>query len=110
MEFINKWGLAIIIFFSMIITINTCGTKSKIQKLEKKVTLLENKINFNDSISNEMASIDREILMYETSREVVYNWNAIVRTAQRPDDVMNKYNSKISELQKSKEKLKNVKK
>ena len=109
MEFINKWGLVIITFLSLIIFLSTCGTKSKIEKLEKKVNFLEKTINFNDSISNEMSSIDREILMYETSREVVYNWNAIVRTAQRPDDVMIKYNSKITELQKQKEKLKNAK-
>jgi polyhydroxyalkanoate synthesis regulator phasin len=92
------------IFFS------TCGTKSKIDKLEKRVNNLENTINYNDSINKEMSNIDREILLYETSREVVYNWNAIVRTTERPDDVMNKYNSKITELQKQKEKLKNVKK
>ena len=110
MEFINKWGLVIITFLCVMIFFSTCGTKSKIDKLEKKVTTLENTISFNDSINKEMSNIDREILMYETSREVVYNWNAIVRTSERPDDVMNKYNSKISELQKQKEKLKNVKK
>ena len=109
MEFINKWGLVIITFLTLMIFFNTCGTKSKIEKLEKKVVSLEKTINFNDSIINEISTIDREILMYETSREVVYNWNAIVRTAERPDDVMNKYNSKISELQKQKQKLKNVK-
>jgi hypothetical protein len=110
MEFINKWGLGIITFFCVMIFFSTCGTKSKIDKLEKKVNNLENTINYNDSINKEMSNIDREILLYETSREVVYNWNAIVRTTERPDDVMNKYNSKITELQKQKEKLKNVKK
>jgi hypothetical protein len=110
MEFINKWGLVIITFFCVMIFFSTCGTKSKIDKLEKRVNNLENTINYNDSINKEMSNIDREILLYETSREVVYNWNAIVRTTERPDDVMNKYNSKITELQKQKEKLKNVKK
>ena len=110
MDFINKWGLAIITFFSVMIFFSTCGTKSKIEKLEKKVISLENTIHFNDSIDREISNIDREVLMYETSREVVYNWNAIVRTAERPDDVMNKYNSKIGELSKQKERLKNVKK
>ena len=110
MDFINKWGLAIIMFFTVIVFFSTCGTKSKIEKLEKKVVSLETTIHFNDSIDREIANIDREISIYETSREVVYNWNAIVRTVERPDDLMNKYNSKISELSKQKEKLKNVKK
>jgi hypothetical protein len=110
MEFINKWGLTIITFLCVMTFFSTCGTKSKIDKLEKKINTLESTINYNDSINKEMTNIDREILMYETSREVVYNWNAIVRTTERPDDVMNKYNSKITELQKQKEKLKNVKK
>lgn len=110
MDFINKWALHILLFFSLMIFFATCGTKSKIEKLEKKVISLEETIRFNDSLDREINNIDREILMYETSREVVYNWNAIVRTTERPDDVMNKYNSKIGELLKQKEKLKNVKK
>jgi ribosomal protein S3 len=42
----------------------------------------------------------------EIAREVVYTNNAIVRTTERPDDVINKYNNQIKELQ---EKLSNVK-
>lgn len=106
MEFLKKWGILIITVFNLMIFFSTCGTKSKIEKVEKKF----NNVLYNDSLQMEMNSIDREILLYETSREVVYNWNAIVRTTERPDDVMNKYNLKIKELEKVKEKLKNAKK
>jgi hypothetical protein len=105
MEFLKKWGILIITFFNVMIFFSTCGTKSKIEKVEKRF----NAVLYNDSIQGEINSIDREILLNETSREVVYNWNAIVRTTERPDDVMNKYNLKIKELEKQKEKLKNAK-
>ena len=106
MEFLKKWGILIITLFNVMIFFSTCGTKSRIEKVEKKF----NTVLYNDSIQSEINAIDREILLNETSREVVYNWNAIVRTTERPDDVMNNYNSKIKELEKEKEKLKNVKK
>lgn len=106
MEFLKKWGILIITLFNVMIFFSTCGTKSKIDKLEKRF----NTVLYNDSIQGEINVIDREILLNETSREVVYNWNAVVRTVERPDDVMNKYNSKIKELEKQKEKLKNAKK
>lgn len=105
MEFFKKWGILIITLLNVMIFFSTCGTKSKIEKLEKKY----NTVLYNDSIQGEINSIDREILLNETSREVVYNWNAVVRTVERPDDVMNKYNSKIKELEKQKERLKNAK-
>lgn len=106
MEFLKKWGILIITLLNVMIFFSTCGTKSKIEKVEKRL----NTVIYNDSIQNEINAVDREILLNETSREVVYNWNAIVRTTERPDDVMNKYNLKIKELVREKEKLKNAKK
>jgi hypothetical protein len=106
MEFLKKWGILIITLFNVMIFFSTCGTKSKIEKVEKRLNVLL----YNDSLQGEINSIDREILLNETSREVVYNWNAIVRTTERPDDVMNKYNLKIKELEKDKQTLKNAKK
>ena len=109
MEFFKKWGILIVLIFNILIFFSTCGTKGKIDKLEKRVNTLENSINFNDSINKKMATIDREILMNETSREIIYNWNAVVRTVERPDDIMNKYNLEISRLNKLKSELKDVK-
>lgn len=106
MEFLKKWGILIITLFNVMIFFSTCGTKSKIEKVEKRLNISI----YNDSIQSEINAIDREILLNETSREVVYNWNAIVRTTERPDDVMNKYNLKIKELIREKETLKNAKK
>jgi hypothetical protein len=47
--------------------------------------------------------------MYQTAREVVYTNNAIVRQVTRPDDIMNQYTTKVEELRKKLDKLKNGK-
>lgn len=89
----------------MLIKINTCNTQNHVEKLEKKVTSLEQNINHNDSLDREINAIEREIATLETAREVVYTNNAIVRTTTRPDDVMNSYTEKIKELQNKRKKL-----
>jgi hypothetical protein len=40
-----------------------------------------------------------EILGLETSRRTLYDWNAVVRTTERPDDIMNGYDKQIKDLQ-----------
>ncbi len=105
LAFLNKWGVSIIIFICLITFFNTCGVKGNQEQLERKVKSLEQTIAFNDSINREINSVEREILMYETAREIVYTNNAIVRTTERPDDVMNQYGNKIKSLQTKREKL-----
>lgn len=105
-DFLNKWGLIMLVIFTVLTFFNTCGVKTKLDSLNKKVQTLEKSINYNDSINIEINSIEREISNIEVAREVLYTNNAIVRTVQRPDDVMNAYNKKIKDLQ---EKLKIIK-
>ncbi len=108
--FLNKWGLTILVVMSLSIFMNTCGTKSKIEKLDKKVQSMELTINENDSINREISSIEREISNLEIAREVVYTNNTIVRTEKRPDDVMNDYSTKIKELTMKLNKIKDARK
>ena len=103
--FISKWGILIILFLNIIVFFNTCGNKGRVEKLEKKITNLQQAIISSDSLDRAISSIDREISILETAREVVYTNNAIIRTITRPDDVMNTYSQKIKELQLKKEKL-----
>lgn len=110
-EFLNKYGNLILIFLGLSLILNTCGTKGNIEKNGKRLDKLEKAILKNDSIlslkiSSEKMDILLKINALEISREVVYTNNAIVRTSERPDDVINKYNNQIKELQ---EKLSNVK-
>ncbi len=109
-EFLNKWGLTILVVFALMTTISTCGVKGKVERLDKKVQKLETTLNYNDSINSEIQTIEREISNLEIAREVVYTNNAIVRTSERPDDVMNNYNKKIKELTDKLNKIKDARK
>ena len=106
--FLSKWGIIILIVFSLLTFFNTCGVKGKVDRLDKKVVSLETKIHYNDSINTEISSVEQEIANLEVAREVVYTTNAIVRTAIRPDDVMNTYSQKIKILQEKLNKIKNA--
>jgi hypothetical protein len=104
-KILGKYGIIALLVFSMLTFFNTCGTKSSIKQTNKRIDALIQR----DSLNMEILSIEREISILKTSREIVYTNNAIVRTASRPDDVMNEYSSKIDELQKKLDKLKNGK-
>lgn len=102
-KFVTKYGMIILIIFSLLNFFNSCGTKSSIKQTNKRI---DNVIK-RDSLNMEIQSIEKEIVILKTAREVVYTNNAIVRTTARPDDVMNDYSKKIDELQKKLDKLKN---
>ena len=104
-SFLSKWGTMITLFLIITITFSTCGVKSHVERLEKKITSLEKYIATTDSLDREIYSVEREITMLETAREVVYTNNAIILTLVRPDDVMNEYSNKIKILQEKKDKL-----
>jgi|ERR1035437_9924767 hypothetical protein len=111
LDFLNKYGILILVFLGLAIILNTCGVKSGIEKSGRRIDKLEKTISVTDSIlslkiSSEKIDILLKINALEIAREVVYTNNAIIRTTTRPDDVINKYNNQIKELQ---EKLKNVK-
>ena len=101
-KILGKYGIIMLLVFSILNFFNTCGTKSSIKQTNKRIDSLIQR----DSLNMEIISIEREISILKTSREIVYTNNAIVRTAARPDDVMNEYSKKIDELQKKLDKLK----
>lgn len=105
-KILGKYGVLILVIFTLLTFMNTCGTKGKIQQTNKRIDQLERTINQRDSINAEIQSLEREINMYQTAREVVYTNNSIVRQVTRPDDVMNQYDLKITELRKALDRLK----
>ena len=104
-KILGKYGIIMLLVFSIMTFFNTCGTKSSIKQTNKRIDAVIER----DSLNMEILSVEREISILETSREIVYTNNAIVRTTARPDDVMNDYSKKINELQKKLDKLKNGK-
>lgn len=105
LNFLNKWGLLIILLLTLSIFINTCGVKSHTERLERKITSLEKSISQSDSLDRKLSIINAELITLETALRIVYDQNTVVRTSKRPDDVMNEYNSKIKELQQKRESL-----
>lgn len=110
-NFFNKYGLMITVVLTLMIFLNTCGSKSvnerngrRIDKVEKSISTLDSTLN--TKVSNEKLDLLLQINALEISRDVTYNQNAIIRNLTRPDDYVNECNKKIKELQ---EKLKNAK-
>lgn len=108
-KILGKYGVLTLVILSFLTFIDTCGTKGKIQQTNKRIDQLEQTIRQKDSLNTEIQSIEREISMYQTAREVVYTNNAVVRQVTRPDDIMNEYAKKIDELRKKLDNLKNGK-
>ncbi len=109
-DFFSKWGIMLTCIFSLCSMWNSCGVTSRLEKMDKHLMSMEKTINYNDSLDREISSLQREIQNNEIAYRVVYDNNAIVRTAARPDDVMNIYSTKIKELQERLNKLKDARK
>ena len=115
LDFLTKNQAIIVVFLLLIVLIGNCNKKGrdkdlmiqndslKIQNINiqkeidsiKKYFVDKNELEFVDKNELEiMLAIER----YKVSYNVVYDNNTIVRTTKRPDDVMNKYNKEIDNL------------
>jgi len=104
-KILGKYGIIMLLVFSILTFFNTCGTKSAIKTTNKRIDELEKR----DSLNIEIQAIEDEIISLETSKRTLYDWNKVVRTTERPDDLMNQYDNKIKELRKKLESVKNGK-
>lgn len=103
-ELANKYvvyTLYLLLFFSFVATMRSCGTNREVSKLKKEVSTLNEKIRTLDSniYSKEEINIRMSIEGYEISKRMLYDQNSVIRTVIRPDDRMNEYDQKIKELQ-----------
>lgn len=110
LDFLNKWGIMILVIVSLLIYLSTCGTGGNIDRTNRRIDKVEKALHSIDSTASTKVSeaemeIMLEIVIYQTSREVVYSENSVVRTVKRPDDLMNEYDHKIKELRKKLELL-----
>jgi hypothetical protein len=67
-KILGKYGIIMLLVFSILTFFNTCGTKSSIKQTNKRIDELEKR----DSLNMEILSIEREISILKTSREIVY--------------------------------------
>jgi hypothetical protein len=80
-------------FLLLLNTCTSCSTNKKVTKLEKRIDSLENTV---------ATKRDLEIEGLRASKRTLYDWNAVVRTAVRPDDRMNEYDREIQKLENKK--------
>jgi hypothetical protein len=79
-----------------------CNSTKENTKLRKEIVELSLQIDSlrSQTYTKEQADIRFSIEGYEISKRMLYDQNAIIRTVVRPDDRMNQYDTKISELRK----------
>ena len=105
-EIVDKYYHIIIFIFGILILYNTFNTDDRLnKKLDIIITNqkeLKQEINNLDSllkVTEYNLFIKYEIESLKTSKNVLYDWNTVVRTTIRPDDKMIEYDKKIEELQ-----------
>lgn len=97
---LDKHFKVVVISLFFLIFVQNCSQSGKISTEAKNNKAISEKIAIleKNSITTEQLQILLEIHSLETARKVVYDNNTIIRTTQRPDDVMNAYDQKIKDL------------
>ena len=103
MNFLNKY-LTIAIYVLIVITMlngcNSCAGRKDVTRLKKEVDSLTIAVNDlkKDSYSKAELTTRFSIEGLEISKRMLYDNNTVVRTTQRPDDIIIGYDNKIKEL------------
>lgn len=93
-----KTILAVILMLSFIDScMNYRRTKSIIKKLEITNDRITDIKNHNDSLALVIIR-QNQIQTLISNKNILYDWNTIVRTTTRPDDVLMRYDSIIMSL------------
>lgn len=99
MNFIKSHFEKIVLALLLIIFVQQCSSSSRISKIEKQAKVMNVRI---DSVYTSDLKKMIEIEGLKTSKRTLYDWNAVVRSAIRPDDRMNEYDAEIQKIEKSK--------
>ena len=114
LKWLNKYGVMVIIFLLLVISLQHCNQNSKLNATIKNVAAvtasvdsLTSQIKSNteyvisagkDVYNKEETDLVLEINGYKVSKRMLYDNNAIIRKVTRPDDQMNAYDIKIDSL------------
>lgn len=88
---------AITIMFFMS-TCNSCSNKRAALKTAQELDSLQTEVEKRPTLEEYNRTL--QIEGYKISKRMLYDNNAIVRTAMRPDDRMNEYDVEIEKLEK----------
>lgn len=87
---IKSSGWVIAVFFMVLSMFQTCSLSRKVADLKKKAK---------EYPTREEIITQFQIEGLRTSKRMLYDNNAIIRTTVRPDDRMNEYDAEIKKLQ-----------
>lgn len=91
-------GLLIVIFFRVGMTTNSIDDKLNDMSVQlNEISSRVNKLSNTTYTKSEM-NIVMDIYGNELSKNILYDWNSIVRTVIRPDDKFVEYDKKIKKL------------
>ena len=106
LDWFNKYGIIVIICLLVLILMGTCSSNNnakKALKVSEKVYTKLDSINISLKtayiVSSEELRLMNEIQKLQTVKQVLYDWNSVVRTVVRPDDRMNYYDLEIKKLE-----------
>lgn len=92
-------GLALVLVLCLMQTCNSCSTSTQLSKMTRRIDALDSTTSTKASASETERIIKLEGL--RISKRNLYDQNAIVRTAIRPDDRMNEYDAEIDSIQRN---------
>lgn len=98
MKFIEKYFKLFVLFLGLLLLMQQCRTNNKIKSLNKTILTQSEKI---DSLNIAIVK-NIKIEGLKTSKRTLYDWNTVIRTTTRPDDLMIRYDLEIEKLQNSK--------
>ena len=88
---IQKFSWIVVLFLSFAIFFQTCSNSKKLAKMKSQIDSLATKTEIEKQIKIEGLRI---------SKRTLFDWNSVVRTATRPDDMMHQYDVEIEKLSK----------
>jgi hypothetical protein len=105
-DWLNKYGVIVVISLLVLVFLQTCGTRNNskqtkviAEKILVKLDSIDLNLNRSYIISSEELRLMNEIQKLQTIKQVLYDWNSVVRTVVRPDDRMNYYDTEIKKLE-----------
>jgi hypothetical protein len=90
-EFFKNYGTMIITGLLLLILLKQCAVVTTQKGIKKEISTLDSTLHKEIKIEG-----------LKTSKRMLYDNNAIIRTTIRPDDKMNEYDAEIKALENSK--------
>jgi len=100
LENYKVYAIYMILLLALFNGCNSCRTSKKISGLQKEVDTLHVELNTLKTAIYSKEHLDKRlrILSLENSKNILYSWNAVVRTTARPDDLIQQWDNEIKKL------------